>query len=844
MSRLKELSAIEARRLDLKRPWTARFVAAALIGFLVLMILGAPDVLSRVGQPGIRDGLIRAEGYTRLINDLVIARGWLEMNCASERVCEVVDSAYAPKDDEDWENFKNRTYLARDMRDPARWRVFATDNQPKVGKLEIMEIDPLAHQVASPYTRSPIWAGDLLYRGEPRSVLIQSAERGEPVGETYHPFAIGGASEIQVFQAPSGAELTRGAGRYVFKSGECLLAQVMLVGEGPALVRVPPKSNVPVCLDTEITVSGTTVTASGNVQFASLGYGEILVFRRGQDERRFIYAADTRIPISRVSASASGTRITVPSLVAFSRGVERLMINEPKHRPLQTTLDQGLHHLAQDTLNQALPSEQDLRAAITIMDAKTGEVLALASRPQTTLALPYQLDEEFQYNQNFVALPIGSAAKVPLAIAILQEYPQLTEMRLQPTGFFTTVMGVDLGTRGINDTVKTSEPIGLAEALGRSSNKFAVGLMLQGLLGPFPHDEGFGGKPPALITDAGGVINRNFQSDAGKAIQWRGQLSTLFDLCYEYVVSCPGGDEDYLWGLSTKDWQLSRSGIYPEHENLGLNHIPDLYTDYLMSVLGGSRSRWTAIKTAEIYSRVVTRLAVRARLVSGFPLPEAMKIENPEAWNAVVDGMLWAADPLKAGTAIFLGKTIASNSRYKEKAGLYRIFAKTGTPDTVEIESLNEGQIAVMNTVLALARRRCQLIWDDRNERMVLPEEKMREVCQDLIGDDTGRRNAINAELAELSPRHLGKSKGSPRYLDTEIVSQAMSYRMSKHQGHVIVVVAARYDEDPGHDRLPKRALTVVVNLQDSHNRAINATELASKILIDPAVTDWLEKKE
>ena len=55
--------------------------------------------------------------------------------------------------------------------------------------------------------------------------------------------------------------------------------------------------------------------------------------------------------------------------------------------------------------------------------------------------------------------------------------------------------------------------------------------------------------------------------------------------------------------------------IVLDEVNLRLNDIVDLQQDYLMSILGGNRSRWPSIKVAETFSRMVTRRDVKARLI-------------------------------------------------------------------------------------------------------------------------------------------------------------------------------------------------------------------------------------
>ena len=141
----------------------------ALGALLVLLICIAPQVLAvtnpipRVAGGAAAGGDERAEGYNALIDDLVVARGWLEMRATGDGYA-VVESPLAPTDPV-WQRFKRESYLFGDLRAPERWRVsdyrFQRDGRETI---EIVGIDPSAHQVAGPFNAPDSWSGGLLYR--------------------------------------------------------------------------------------------------------------------------------------------------------------------------------------------------------------------------------------------------------------------------------------------------------------------------------------------------------------------------------------------------------------------------------------------------------------------------------------------------------------------------------------------------------------------------------------------------------------------------------------------------------------------------------------------------------
>jgi hypothetical protein len=92
-----------------------------------------------------------------------------------------------------------------------------------------------------------------------------------------------------------------------------------------------------------------------------------------------------------------------------------------------------------------------------------------------------------------------------------------------------------------------------------------------------------------------------------------------------------------------------------------------------MAVLGGSRSTWSAIKMAEVYSRIVTGRQVRARFTpTASPPPADLPMRNPQTRATVLDGL---SRVVRSGTAAWLGREFAGMGYGPDVA----LLGKTGT---------------------------------------------------------------------------------------------------------------------------------------------------------------------
>jgi hypothetical protein len=347
------------------------------------------------------------------------------------------------------------------------------------------------------------------------------------------------------------------------------------------------------------------------------------------------------------------------------------------------------------------------------------------------------------------------------------------------------------------------------------------------------HDQ----RPRLPIRD-GGVF------DAG-LMSWKFELGSLFDINPDKDLNrdAPAYDSRRLWGDLAVDRTNSFRSVSPELESFGLSDVRNLGQDYVMTILGGNRSRWTTVKVAEAFSRMVTRRRVTARLAAP---PPPLKANDPSgarfiadaAWEPVMDGLEAAA---ASGTAHEL-----SAAAPRPPAGEIRVFAKTGTPSLERYY----GRTPANRGLQAYAVARCGLAFED-GRKLFLPWAPQAQTTRALAtalgrapsgcAGDARAREAIAGELVWLNRRPLVREDLA--FSGTTVVGVPEHLSMRPGMGHVIALVVGVYaDAEAPHDR-PRRALTVVVNIQgrsDSNRRP--ALQAAVAVLRDPLVRAWLQE--
>lgn len=855
-----------SRRSRQPRRWTRGLVVAVPLIAIVILVGAAPALLAALGRPS---GQGLTSGYDRLVN-AIAQRQWLSVRYAPDGEPRIALRDGPVGDDRRLRAFVNASYLRSDLLDPSVWRL-SDDGQWVEG------IAPYAHYIDRPFSNGDAWSGPIQFRGGPApGVRLQPLGDPAPSPILLEPRgARAAACDILMPTRRVNAAGPRRALSICLKDGDLpphAVGSVMLIGD-QAIVRVQTPSML------EIRVGGRDVRprADGDVTLTPLPPGETLTLRTGQSVLRLRLdggAAD----IAR--SESSGARAYFPALQALAQPIERVMSGRPPS-PLRLSLDARLQQAAQDalvagaaTVRASASSRADkgadeaFKAAVTVMDTTSGQVLAAASWPlsETDLAPVQRRTRRGQklidQNHNFERLPVGSMAKGPFSLAILDADPALASLKMQggANGRIRTVLGMDLGKGGFDN-----HGLGMTDFptfLEHSNNRYALALMMLAYRDPAAQPSTTRAQPPPVEawslegrsrTDtpplpvfgeatAPGPFGWVLRPPPGRGPTWTDRLARLFD-----VDAGQGGGCRYdvtVWrGLTgaTPSCASPLAGAAPERERLGFDAVASFRNDYLMTVLGGSRSTWSAVKMAEVYSRIVTGRLVRASFTpaEGPPPPE-LPMRNPQVRATVLDGL---SRVVKSGTAAWLGREFAAMGYDSDVA----LFGKTGTMK-VAGEAPSEPGAALLRQ---LARSDCGLRWDapagvlkfgfvaprDRAEatRQILELKETR--CRVRVA---GRRDLAQQAAIEMQRYACGYRNCQPGDFTPEPDGRVVDLPLRAAEpplldGHAIAVVAVR--QVAGR---PVRGLTIVVNLQDKRQAESPALGVAAAILRSPAAHAWI----
>ncbi len=422
----------------------------------------------------------------------------------------------------------------------------------------------------------------------------------------------------------------------------------------------------------------------------------------------------TRLQLVEATAAVArsddrGNRLYDESLKSIADHLEGNLLG-----PVQTTLRESVQIFAEDSLRQQLKpavgnAKTSFQAGAVLMNGLNGEIVALPTFPlrdedlvsSESLLPTYRrwLDK----NTNFANLPIGSAAKVIMASAILHKWPDLAKLTLRERGGFNEVAGVHLRNKLIQGEGHAS--VDFTGFIANSSNQYALTLMTLGLadgdtqfsagtaqIKPSPkwkaitseiktaeqirlNGQVLNFRPPLAVVDGG--------QDAASA--WRDNLWYFFCVDPGKPLADADGDcGDIPWQFADKtvnrDQIPGEIGVDPPH--LDMSHVSDLYNDYAVDTLGQERSQWTTIQLAQSYARIVADKKVKATLV---------KPASPAAFGALHDlgldkdvrqsVMTAMSGTIEFGTASRALRPVLNFTSPDGKT-VYRYYAKTGTPTT------------------------------------------------------------------------------------------------------------------------------------------------------------------
>ncbi|WP_425999826.1 hypothetical protein [Caulobacter sp. DWR1-3-2b1] len=856
-----------SKRLKRSAGWARVAAVAAPLVAIVALVAGAPAMLAALGRPS---GQGLASGYDHLI-DAIAQRQWLAVRYDSNGEPQIALRDGPVGDDRRLRAFVNASYLRTDLQDPTLWRL-SDDGRWVEG------IDPYAHHIDRPFSGGGAWDGPILFRGGPAPGLrLQPMGDPSPAPIPLEPQgADAAACDILMPTRRVGASGPRRALSICLKDGDApphAVGSVILIGD-QAVVRV----QTPTILEIRVGARDVRPRANGDVTLTPLPQGETLTLRTGQSVLRLRLdggAAD----IAR--SERSGARTYFPALQPLAQPLERVMAGRPP-TPLRLSLDARLQQAAQGALSAGAatvraglsPRETNqeagdaFKAAVTVMDTTSGQVLAVASWPlaETDLTAAQRRTRRGRnlvaQNHNFERLPVGSMAKAPFSLAILDADPALATLKMQggATGRIRTVLGMDLGKGGFDN--HGLDVVDFPTFLEQSNNRYALALMMLAYRAPGAPLQPVRVQPSPVETwslegrsrtdtpplpvfgeaTAPGPFGWVLRPPPGRGPAWPDRLARLFD-----IDAGQGGGCHYdvaVWrGLTgaAPSCASPLAGASPERERLGFDAIASFRNDYLMAGLGGSRSTWSAIKMAEVYSRIVTGRQVRARFTpTASPPTVDLPMRSPHMRATVLDGL---SRVVKSGTAAWLGREFAGMGYGPEVA----LFAKTGTMKVAGEVPSEPG--AVLLAQLALSD--CGLRWDAETGGLkfgfVAPRNQAEAAWQILDLKETrcrvrvaGRRDLAQQAAAEMQRFACAYRNCRPADFEPEPDGRVVSLPLRTAEpplldGHAIAVVAVRQA-----DGRPVRGLTIVVNLQDKRQAESPALAIAASILRSPAAHAWI----
>jgi hypothetical protein len=451
-------------------------IAAALLAAPVLT-----QALHRAAPPS---SYVEATGYGAVVSGLLAPRGWLvgyvdEASDVAAAHVVAIDSKAPPQ----LLGFYGHSYLAQDIRqdNPALWLFHD-------GRL--IGSDPSAHRLPRPFADERSWRGDLTFAVSAMAGPVLQGDGGldlelQPPPVFAPDMPPPSIASVALFGGgPHGAEANIVNLTYRGQT----VASFQMVGQS-VVVKAQASPDV-----TTLVAGQVVSPRAEGAAYQVLAPGQQVLFRTAEGERT-LRLVGRGAALSQYLPFALPNRTFSPELATLSHPLvdslngwisdDPSVADEVERLPVATTLDEPLNAAVQSALDTqvkhvaALVGDTSFRAAATVLDAQTGNILALGTTGGPAL------------NQNFVRLPIGSAAKIPFTAAILNWRPDLATLQIvgamAPT--FSSLLGIDLCSPASCDPALRAKRAFHEEAVGlghvdfctfieHSSNKFGTSLLL------------------------------------------------------------------------------------------------------------------------------------------------------------------------------------------------------------------------------------------------------------------------------------------------------------------------------------------------------------------------------
>ncbi|MDO8608852.1 MAG: hypothetical protein Q7R40_20155 [Phaeospirillum sp.] len=636
-----------------------------------------------------------AEGYVDAVK-LFIQHRWLVYKGGQVRL----DDAYQNDKSSIQHRFYEGSHLKRDVQafneGDANDRFIITSNA-------LVGVDEYAHNIELPLAENASWLGTLSYRPQTSRYMVldgnQSVIRLHPVTKTLSNLHRSPELDLHSRSVEIPRREIDGQAVEIRGDGGTTFAKTFTIGDRGVVLNLGTSDM------TGVRINGVSVESGGHGE--RFQNGDLVRVQWRQQNKPYSYelyvAAQTdgaqtissfhwangkqkRVPFNTNPPFGSdvATAVTRALQQADRNGQPFIKDRRSTTEDLNLTLSPTLHLEIQRQLRDFLKKKGlngSTRAAVTVMDATSGEILALASYP--TKADLHGVDSVDQArllrNHNFSALPIGSAAKPLFAAAIFADprYSHLQSLEVKGASprqadstcksrEFDSVLGINIYKICDLSRMGHQQWIDFDTFIETSSNKYAAALLTLAAEDPAgsetpsvplaPVDQYRIGKTTytqlrtklRFPVAANGSVG---QSTTLTNIPLAVQLKALYDIEVTPPSSAPeqskvqpaprywdgaeGNDllDTGLW----RDWIRHMYGnsqipenhpflhVAPDRVRIPFRLVKDYRGEYLPLILGGGFSRWTTLQVAEAYSRLATGKKISKRLVYGFDgrrLPE------------------------------------------------------------------------------------------------------------------------------------------------------------------------------------------------------------------------------
>jgi hypothetical protein len=706
----------------------------------------------------------------------------------------------------------------------------------------VLALDGHSHRRVMPFTKAQVWKGNLLFRSEQAVTDVDdlSFAHGR-IRMTPRRNASTNALRVNAFAPPAdGATdqlLLYGHEPQPSGAADQPLARVERLG--PALI-------VHAFVSHAVSIDGEAI---GERTDAILPAGAHLRVTDGRRSAVFSFGGAAPSAISAWQPLTE--RVRDPRFGRFAEAFETAMSQamaqgaDVENKSVATSLDASLQARLQSALEAYMAPHGPHRAAVTVMDARTGEILALATwpAPSNDASPPLNADtSDPERNQNFYPMPIGSAAKPLMSEAILTVEPQLAHLQIKPGEIpITEILGVQLDAKIGSDHPLPGPKIDFNQFLQWSSNRFALSLLMLSATkapdreGPVASDtywidnQAHAHLPPLLFDSYQKEDGTHLGALNGGLLPWAGLLSDYYGVDYSTPRHArPGdvGNDSYDMGVWSDLFALPQmralprpylaalKDISPDREIFPTEDMRSFRGDFVQMILGGQEYPWTTIRLAQSYARIVTNHMVRASLMQRDPNAPLERSANipPVAFSTVRAGMAAVVN----GTGAKIRPDVdALSAMAKQRGETLGVWAKTGTPN-LETAYATDAEAAIDD----LIRERLLLLDGDRIVVAVkdsVPAQGAagtRALASSRLGGALLRRHGVSAGavIARTAAYNKGDRSGFEVKLGKLVLSRHTALRAQETRAFVFVV--GRYAGSTDGD--PKRALVVAINIQDN----------------------------